>query len=88
MDKIELIFNIYKDSVIFSKRFKAEMVRKYRLSDEDIRNLYIRIQNYQIDRYGNRLTREERGFSNQEKEIVNLNARMRKYCRKVRRWEN
>lgn len=88
MDKIELIFNIYKDSVIFSKRFKAEMVRKYRLSDEDIRNLYIRIQNYQIDRYGNRLTREERGFTSSEKDIVNRQATQRRYNRRSRRWEN
>lgn len=87
MDKIELIFNIYKDSVIFSKKFKAEMIRKYKLSDDEIRNLYVKIQNYQIDRYGNRLTREERTFTSQEKERVNVNARMRKYCRRVRKWE-
>lgn len=88
MDKIELIFNIYKDSVIFSKLFKMEMVKKYKLSDDEIRNLYVKIQNYQIDRYGNRLTREERTFTSQEKERVNVNARMRRYCRRERKWEN
>lgn len=88
MDKIELIFNIYKDSVVISKPFKREMVRRYKLSDEEIRNLYIKIQNYQINRYGNRLTREERGFSLSEKEKVNSNARMRRYCRRERKWEN
>lgn len=87
MDKIELIFNIYKDSVIFSKKFKAEMIRKYKLSDEKIRNLFIKIQNYQIDRYGNRLTMEERGFTSSEKDIVNRQATQRKYCRKARNWE-
>lgn len=87
MDKIELIFNIYKNSVIFFKPFKREMIKKYKLSDEDIRNLFVKIQNYQIDHYGNRLTREERGFSSSEKDIVNRQATQRKYCRKARNWE-
>ncbi len=87
MDKIELIFNIYKDSVVISKPFKREMIRRYKLSDEEIRNLYIRIQNYQIDRYGNRLTREERVISLSEKNIINHQATQRKYDRKNRRWE-
>lgn len=75
MDKIELIFNMYKDSVVISKPFKREMIRRYKLNDEEIRNLYIKIQNYQIKRYGNRLTREERGFTQQEKDTVNQNSR-------------
>lgn len=87
MDKIELIFNIYKDSVVISKPFKREMIRRYKLSDEEIRNLYIKIQNYQIDRYGNRLTREERGFTSSEKDIVNRQATQRRYNRRSRRWE-
>lgn len=87
MDKIKLIFNIYKDSVVISKPFKREMIRRYKLSDEEIRNLYIKIQNYQIDRYGNRLTREERGFTSSEKDIVNRQATQRRYNRRSRRWE-
>lgn len=67
MDKIELIFNIYKDSVVVSKPFKREMIRRYRLSDEEIRNLYIRIQNYQIDNFGERLMYQERAYVESEK---------------------
>lgn len=52
MDKIELIFNMYKDSVVISKPFKREMIKRYKLSDEEIRNLYIRIQNYQVNYLG------------------------------------
>lgn len=87
MDKIELIFNIYKDSVVVSKPFKQEMIKKYKLSNEDIRNLYIRIKNYQINRYGNELMRKERNFSSLEKEIVNRQARQRSYQKRTRRWE-
>ena len=66
MDKIELIFNIYKDSVIVSKPFKREMIKKYRLSNEEIRNLYVRIQNYQIKNYGGNLKFQERAYTKQE----------------------
>ena len=87
MDKIELIFNIYKDSVIVSKPFKREMIKKYRLSDEEIRNLYVRIQNYQIKNYGGNLKFQERAYTKQEKQIVNRQATQRKYMRKARSWE-
>ena len=79
MDKIELIFNIYKDSVIFSKPFKREMIRKYKLSDEKIRNLYIRIQNYQVNHLGGRLTYQKRAYTNEQKRIVNRQATQRRY---------
>lgn len=79
MDKIELIFNIYKDSVVVSKPFKREMIKRYRLSDEEIRNLYIRIQNYQIDNFGERLMYQERAYVESEKKIVNRQATQRKY---------
>ena len=79
MDKIELIFNIYKDSVVVSKPFKREMIRRYKLSDEEIRNLFIRIQNYQVEKFGGRLSWEEKSFSNQEKEIVNRRETQRRY---------
>ncbi len=87
MDKIELIFNIYKDSVIVSKPFKKEMIKKYRLSDEEIRNLYVRIQNYQIKNYGGNLKFQERAYTSQEKQIVNGQATQRRYEKRSRRWE-
>jgi hypothetical protein len=87
MDKIELIFNMYKDSVVVSKKFKLEMIKKFRLSDEQIRNLFIRIHNYQVNVLGARLTLQERAYSAQEKYIANWQANQRKYENKTRRYK-
>lgn len=82
MDKIELIFNMYKNKIVVSKPFKREMIKKYRLSDEDIRNLYIRIQNYQINNFGERLSYQDRKYTIQEKNTVNRQATQRRYCKR------
>lgn len=87
MDKIELIFNLYKDSIVISKTFKREMAKKYLLSDDEIRNLYVRIQNYQIKNYGGNLKFQERAYTSQEKQIVNGQATQRRYEKRSRRWE-
>lgn len=79
MDKIELIFNMYKDSVVVSKPFKREMIKRYKLSDEEIRNLYIRIQNYQVNHLGGRLTYQERSYTDDERRTVNRQATQRRY---------
>lgn len=55
MDTKELIFNMYKDQIIVSKTFKREMIKKYRLSDREIGDVYTRINNYQVKTYGGRL---------------------------------
>ena len=88
MDKIELIFNMYKNNVVFSKPFKQEMIKKFKLSDEEIRNLFIRINNYQINNFGGVLTFQERKYSEQEKFIANRQATQRKYERKEKRRRN
>ena len=87
MDKIELIFNLYKDSIVISKTFKREMAKKYLLSDDEIRNLYVRIQNYQIKNFGGNLKFQERAYTSQEKQIVNGQATQRRYEKRSRRWE-
>lgn len=87
MDKIELIFNMYKNDVVIAKSFKIEMIKKYKLSDDDIRNLYIRIQNYQINSFGNRLTYDNYNHSSQERLDDSRKARQRKYEKKVKRWK-
>ena len=58
MDIKEIIFKAYKDKAIVTKTFRKDIARDYKLADEDIRNLYIRINNYQVKKYGNRLEKE------------------------------
>ena len=87
MDKAELVFNLYKDQVVVSKPFREEVLKKYKLSKEDIRNLYVRIQNYQIQKYGERITYDKTISSTEELKLMNRNARQRKYEKKSKRWE-
>ena len=87
MDKIELIFNLYKDSIVISKTFKREMIKKYRLSNDEIRNLYVRIQNYQIKNFGGNLKFQERAYTSPEKQTVNGQATQRRYEKRSRKWE-
>lgn len=56
----ELIYNLYKDESIRSETFKYEISRKYKLTPKEISNIYIKIVNYQIKKYGGRL---EKGTS-------------------------
>lgn len=82
MDIKEIIFKAYKDKPVVSKTFRTEIARDYKLSDEDIRNLYIRINNYQIKKYGSRLEKEDvHVYSKQEILRINLNARTRRDAR-------
>ena len=55
MDKIELIFNIYKDTDIGTRKLRAIISKKYKLSDIEISNIYAKINNYQIKKYGEKL---------------------------------
>lgn len=52
MDKVELIFNMYKDDVIEIEKFRPIIKNKYKLSDIEISNIYAKINNYQIKKYG------------------------------------
>lgn len=52
MDKVELIFNMYKDDVIEIEKFRPMINKKYKLSDIEISNIYAKINNYQIKKYG------------------------------------
>lgn len=55
MDKKELVFNIYKDKVIVSKKFKDEMKEKYGFDAREADDIFVKITNYQIKKYGGRL---------------------------------
>ena len=54
MNKLELVFNIYKDEIIKNKEFRRKIKEKYGFSDIVISNLIARIVNYQIKKYGQR----------------------------------
>ena len=82
MDKIKLLFNMYKEKVIVSKKFKGEVQKKYNLSSEEARNLFVRIQNYQIEKYGNRLTHENKGFAYSEIKDISRRAIQRHYYKR------
>ena len=51
----ELIYNLYKDETIKCENFRTEISRKYKLTDIEISNIYVKIVNYQIKKYGGRL---------------------------------
>ena len=55
MDKIELVYNLYKDESIGSRKFRAIVSKKYQLSDRDITNIYAKINNYQVKKYGKKI---------------------------------
>jgi len=67
MDKSELIFNIYKDRVIVSKKFKKEVKEKYGLNDVEAADMFVRITNYQIKKYNGRLDFMDKDVTKEDK---------------------
>lgn len=67
MDKSELIFNIYKDVVIVSKKFKREVKEKYGLNDVEASNMFVKITNYQIKKYNGRLDFMDKDATKEDK---------------------
>ena len=56
MNVEEFIFNTYKNEVVMGKKFKREIMKKYNLTPEQIRNIFVRINNYQIKNFGEALS--------------------------------
>lgn len=67
MDKSELIFNIYKDVVIVSKKFKREVKEKYGLNDVEASDMFVKITNYQIKKYNGRLDFMDKDATKEDK---------------------
>ena len=82
MEIEEVIFNLYKDKVVVIKRFREEMEKKYKLSHDEIRNLYVRINNYQIEHYGDRLLKHFDIKSREEFARNNKRASQIKYYKR------
>lgn len=86
MNKLELVFNIYKDEIIKNKEFRRKIKEKYGFSDIVISNLIVRIVNYQIEKYGQRKSNEIEIYTKEELLRKSLNARTRKGQR-IHHWE-
>lgn len=67
MDKNKLIFNIYKDKVIVSKKFKKEVKEKYGLNDVEASDMFVKITNYQIKKYNGRLDFMDKDTAKEDK---------------------
>ena len=53
VNKEELIFNIHKnDSIEDTIKYKKELSKNYGLSDNEAHDMFVKIVNYQIDKYG------------------------------------
>ena len=78
MNKLELVFNIYKDEIIKNKEFRRKIKEKYGFSDIVISNLIARIVNYQIEKYGQRKSNAVEIYTKEELLRKSLNARTRK----------
>lgn len=88
MDNKELIFNMYKDEVILSKKFKMEIIKKFNVSKVEAGDIFARIQNYQIKKYGKRLDFNEPTMTSEEKKYINLVARTRNQNKREKYYEN
>lgn len=67
MNKSELIFNIYKDTIIVSKKFKREVKEKYGLNDVEASDIFVKITNYQIKKYNGRLDFMDKDTAKEDK---------------------
>lgn len=77
----EQIFDAYKDQVIKSKDFKAEIIDKFEVTKREAHDLYVRIINYQIKKYGSRLENNLEIPTKEEADRISANAKQRKYSR-------
>lgn len=83
MDIEELIFNIYKNQPLVAKKFKDKIIKRYHISSEEARNIFVRINNYQIKKYGKKLDilDEVLPYSKEDLNHIRNNAKQRKYER-------
>lgn len=88
MNVEEFIFNNYKNEAVIGKKFKKEIMKKYNLTQEKARNIFVRINNYQIKNFGERLDINKTfypPYSSEELNKKRVNANARKYSRRSSR---
>ena len=82
MDVERLIFNMYKDKILIAKRFKTEIIKKFNVSKVVAGDIFAKIQNYQIKKFGKRLNYDDVPMTSGEKKYIGQVARVRKQSRK------
>ena len=85
MNLKELIFNMYKETDMGARKFRAIISKKYELSDIEISNIYAKINNYQINTYGGRINKDYELINREEYKKRALYRRTEKYQRLNRR---
>lgn len=85
MNLKELIFNMYKEEPIGARKFRAIVSKKYKLSDIEISNIYTKINNYQINKYGGRINKDIILNTREEYKKIARDRRTAKYERLKRR---
>lgn len=82
MNKKELIFNIHKEDIIEDTiRYKKNLIKKYGLSGDEVHDLFARIVNYQIEKYGYQIQRYVEDVSRDTFFVKSRRATQRKYMR-------
>ena len=82
MNKEELVFNIHKEDIVEDTiRYKKELRQKYNLGVDEAHNLFVRIVNYQIDKYGSQKLKYADDTSIETLHYKHKRAVQRKYMR-------
>ena len=85
MNKNELIFNIHKEDIIEDTiKYKQKLKQKYNISEDEVHNLFAKVINYQIDKYGYQKSKYEEDITRDTFYHKTRKATQRKYA-KVRR---
>lgn len=82
MDKKELIFNIHKNDIIEdSIRYKYDLIQKYGLEKHEIHDIFVRIINYQIEKYGCQIQKYIDDDTSEKRTQRTLKAKIRRQAR-------
>lgn len=79
MDISLLLFEMYKDSIIYYKPFEKRIKKDYGLDTDTIKRLVNKMWDYQKNKYGETLTGEAVGFETREELLKrSIKERVRK----------
>lgn len=85
VNKVELIFNIHKEDIIEGTiSYRSNLRKKYDLSVEEVHDAFVKIINYQIDKYGSQKQGYTDYVSKDECYLNNRRALQRNYDKTVR----
>lgn len=84
MDVKQFIFSAYKDKIIIAKTFKRDIMKKYKLTVDEVHDLYVKINNYQVKNFGSRLSINKalNPYNKEELDIIRSKVNRREYERR------